>query len=111
MRHAPGAIIRPILLVVGAAAVTACGRPPYCEIKCRCYPDDQCFQATLLLCETEARGDELASQQLGCSEQYDALATCRDETALCSKSDGMVVTSCDVQQDVWTKCLMAAQAK
>jgi len=110
LRCVLGAVTRSILLAAFVAAGAGCGRRSYCEIVCHCRADNGCLSGTLVSCESKATGDEEASQELGCSKEYEALASCLDDTAVCF-SDWTVTTSCDVQQSVWNKCMAAAQGK
>jgi hypothetical protein len=111
LRRALGTVIRSILLVAAVGALMSCRRLSYCEARCNCNKDHSCNSNDLGFCNQSATGEELAAQELGCSKEYDALTTCQDETAACINGYWMVSTACDIQQNVYDKCMAAAQGK
>jgi len=110
LRRVLGTIVRFILLVAAASALMACHRPSYCEVVCACRRGDECSQIALSDCEKKATGDKLASEELGCSKEFDALTVCLDATAECvtDSINYFVIPSCDTQQIVYDKCMAAA---
>lgn len=110
MRSARETGFRSILLAIAVTALAACGGPSgasVCEFDCDCT---MCPAAGLTDCKAKAKGNELASQELGCSKQYDALIECLDATSVCYLG-GVVISRCDVQQNLWDKCMAAGQSK
>ncbi len=104
-------MVRPIALAIFVSTAAACGpsADALCKEQCDCENGLDCWSnaAPYGFCKSQAASDEQASELLGCSKEYNDLLSCRDATAVCFPPK--FITNCDIQENLWNKCMTEAQ--
>lgn len=91
----------PILGVTSCASLFS----EYCDKRMNCLGGNDKDRSA---CADELRGEEKAASDYGCSDQFDAYYTCRNNTATCVA--GKFDTDCNAQNDSIDACIKANSA-
>ena len=96
-----------VALAFASLVGAGCGGSSYCELSCECKnPDsdrkiDDCIES----CELQIEDAIDIADNHGCSEPYDRLAQCLEETGTCRESLNLYETSCGDELRDLNSCL------
>jgi hypothetical protein len=95
------------LALIPLLGVTSCASlfSDYCDKKMNCIGGNDKDRSA---CADSLRGDEKSAADYGCSDAFDSLYTCRNNTAVCNA--GKFDSSCDGQNKLLDDCIRAASA-